>query len=159
MPMVGVDPALVLCYRDEYKEILGESRGSFQVQLVHEWLITVLAEKPEMQQSGESWYLFGHCTESTALPTSGKQWGDIFARFGAKLESVSVGCCGMAGTYGHEAKNIQNSLGIYELSWHQSLQRLPRQRCLATGYSCRSQVKRIEGNGLRHPLQALLEII
>ncbi|EIC85499.1 FAD-binding and (Fe-S)-binding domain-containing protein [Serratia sp. M24T3] len=159
MPMVGVDPALVLCYRDEYKEILGESRGSFQVQLVHEWLITLLADKPEMQQSGESWYLFGHCTESTALPTSGKQWGDIFARFGAKLESVSVGCCGMAGTYGHEAKNIQNSLGIYELSWHQSLQRLPRQRCLATGYSCRSQVKRIEGNGLRHPLQALVELI
>ncbi len=159
MPMVGVDPALVLCYRDEYKEILGESRGSFQVQLVHEWLITLLADKPELQQSGESWYLFGHCTESTALPTSGKQWGDIFARFGARLESVSVGCCGMAGTYGHEAKNIQNSLGIYELSWHQSLQRLPRQRCLATGYSCRSQVKRIEGNGLRHPLQALMELI
>ncbi|VEB60163.1 FAD-binding protein [Salmonella enterica subsp. enterica] len=31
--------------------------------------------------------------------------------------------------------------------------------CLATGYSCRSQVKRIEGTGVRHPLQALLEII
>jgi Fe-S oxidoreductase len=159
MPLVGVDPALVLCYRDEYKEILGEARGSFEVQLVHEWLSTLLADRPEQQQSGESWYLFGHCTESTALPTSGKQWGDIFARYGAKLENVSVGCCGMAGTYGHESKNIQNSLGIYELSWHQSLQRLPRQRCLATGYSCRSQVKRIEGNGLRHPLQALLEMI
>lgn len=159
MPLVGVDPALVLCYRDEYQEILGESRGSFQVQLVHEWLTTLLADRPEMQQSGESWYLFGHCTESTALPTSTKQWADIFARFGAKLENVSVGCCGMAGTYGHEAKNIENSLGIYELSWHKSLQRLPRQRCLATGYSCRSQVKRIEGNGLRHPLQALVEMI
>jgi len=159
MPLVGVDPALVLCYRDEYKEILGEARGSFEVQLVHEWLSTLLADRPEQQQSGESWYLFGHCTESTELPTSGKQWGDIFARYGAKLENVSVGCCGMAGTYGHESKNIQNSLGIYELSWHQSLQRLPRQRCLATGYSCRSQVKRIEGNGLRHPLQAVLEMI
>ena len=84
---------------------------------------------------------------------------DIFARYGAKLENVSVGCCGMAGTYGHETKNLQNSLGLYELSWHTSLQRLPRQRCLATGYSCRSQVKRIEGSGVRHPLQALLEII
>ncbi len=27
MPMVGVDPALVLCYRDEYKLALGEERG------------------------------------------------------------------------------------------------------------------------------------
>ena len=79
--------------------------------------------------------------------------------YGAKLENVSVGCCGMAGTYGHEAKNHENSLGIYELSWHQAMQRLPRNRCLATGYSCRSQVKRVEGTGVRHPVQALLEII
>ncbi len=49
--------------------------------------------------------------------------------------------------------------GIYELSWHQAMQRLPRNRCLATGYSCRSQVKRVEGTGVRHPVQALLEII
>lgn len=42
---------------------------------------------------------------------------------------------------------------------HQAMQRLPRNRCLATGYSCRSQVKRVEGTGVRHPVQALLEII
>ncbi|HHB1425487.1 TPA: FAD-binding and (Fe-S)-binding domain-containing protein [Serratia odorifera] len=159
MPLVGVDPALVLCYRDEYHEILGESRGNFQVLLVHEWLRQRLMDRAEQPATGEAWYLFGHCTETTALPASSQQWADIFARFGAKLENVSVGCCGMAGTYGHESKNLQNSLGIYELSWHQALQRLPRQRCLATGYSCRSQVKRIEGNGVRHPLQALLEMI
>ncbi|SUI92551.1 sn-glycerol-3-phosphate dehydrogenase subunit C [Serratia quinivorans] len=159
MPLVGVDPALVLCYRDEYNEILGETRGDFQVQLVHEWLQQLLAERAEQPATGEAWYLFGHCTETTALPTSSQHWASIFARFGARLENVSVGCCGMAGTYGHEVKNLQNSLGIYELSWHQALQRLPRQRCLATGYSCRSQVKRIEGNAVRHPLQALLEMI
>lgn len=27
MPLVGVDPALVLCYRDEYKQVLGDKRG------------------------------------------------------------------------------------------------------------------------------------
>jgi len=159
LSMVGVDPALVLCYRDEYKEILGEKRGDFHVQLVHEWLQNALPARQPVPQSGEAWYLFGHCTEVTALPASSQQWAGIFARFGAKLESVSVGCCGMAGTYGHETKNLANSLGIYELSWHQALQKLPRQRCLATGYSCRSQVKRLEGNGMRHPLQALLELL
>ncbi|MCV9877680.1 D-2-hydroxyglutarate dehydrogenase YdiJ [Brenneria izbisi] len=159
MPMVGVDPALVLCYRDEYREILGDKRGDFQVQLVHEWLVTVLEEYAPQAMTGESWYLFGHCTETTALPASTRQWADIFARFGARLENVSVGCCGMAGTYGHESKNLANSRGIYALSWQQALQTLPQQRCLTTGYSCRSQVKRMEGRGLRHPLQALLEII
>ncbi|BBS37733.1 FAD-binding and (Fe-S)-binding domain-containing protein [Enterobacter sp. LM3] len=159
MPMVGVDPALVLCYRDEYKQTLGEKRGDFHVMLVHEWLPAALQGMTTADVRGESWYLFGHCTEVTALPGAPAQWASIFARFGAKLENVSVGCCGMAGTYGHEVKNHATSLGIYELSWHQAMQRLPRNRCLATGYSCRSQVKRVEGNGVRHPLQALLEII
>ncbi|EKM0373483.1 D-2-hydroxyglutarate dehydrogenase YdiJ [Cronobacter turicensis] len=159
MPLVGVDPALVLCYRDEYNQTLGEARGEFHVQLVHEWLTTALAERPAAPVGGESWYLFGHCTEVTALPGTAGQWAAIFAKFGAKLEGVNVGCCGMAGTYGHEVKNHANSLGIYELSWHQAMQRLPRARCLATGYSCRSQVKRIEGSGVRHPLQALLGMI
>ncbi|CNE90037.1 FAD-binding and (Fe-S)-binding domain-containing protein [Yersinia nurmii] len=159
MPLVGVDPALVLCYRDEYQEILGDRRGHFKVQLVHEWLQATLPERPAQPLKNEPWYLFGHCTESTALPTSGQQWAGIFSRYGARLENVSVGCCGMAGTYGHESKNLHNSIGIYELSWQQALQKLPVKRCLATGYSCRSQVKRMEGNSLRHPLQALLEIV
>lgn len=159
IPMVGVDPALVLCYRDEYKLVLGKERGDFHVMLVHEWLPLVLEDGARQEVSGESWYLFGHCTEVTALPGAPNQWAAIFAHYGAKLESVSVGCCGMAGTFGHEVKNHANSLGIYALSWQQAMQRLPRNRCLATGYSCRSQVKRIEGNGVRHPLQALLEIV
>ncbi|ELY2497803.1 FAD-binding and (Fe-S)-binding domain-containing protein [Cronobacter muytjensii] len=159
MPLVGVDPALVLCYRDEYKQTLGAERGDFHVQLVHEWLTTALAARPAAPVAGEPWYLFGHCTEVTALPATAGQWAAIFAKFGAKLEGVNVGCCGMAGTYGHEVNNHKNSLGIYELSWHQAMQRLPRARCLATGYSCRSQVKRIEGSGVRHPLQALLGMI
>jgi hypothetical protein len=37
--------------------------------------------------------------------------------------------------------------GWRTLSWQQAMQRLPRNRCLVTGYSCRSQVKRIEGSG------------
>jgi Fe-S oxidoreductase len=68
MPMVGVDPALVLCYRDEYKQTLGDKRGDFHVMLVHEWLPVALADKAVQDVSGEPWYLFGHCTEVTALP-------------------------------------------------------------------------------------------
>ncbi|CRH29164.1 D-2-hydroxyglutarate dehydrogenase YdiJ [Pantoea ananatis] len=159
MPMVGIDPATVLCYRDEYHQMLGEARGDFNVLLVHEWLHQALQEREVQVTSGEAWYLFAHCTEVTALPGTPGQWQAIFSRFGAKLENINVGCCGMAGTYGHESQNLENSLGIYALSWHPQLQKLPRQRCLATGFSCRSQVKRVEGNGMRHPLQALLELI
>ncbi|MDR0219090.1 MAG: FAD-binding oxidoreductase [Enterobacteriaceae bacterium] len=166
IPMVGVDPALVLCYRDEYNALLGERRGSFNVQLVHEWLTSVLSAqeaRPESKRdnatSAHEWYLLGHCTEVTVLPNSSKQWSEIFRFFGNKLNNINVGCCGMAGTYGHEKKNLGNSIGIYKLSWAPVLDNLPQEYCLSTGYSCRSQVKRIERKTLKHPLQALLEIM
>lgn len=159
IPMVGVDPALVLCYRDEYNQVLGTQRGDFQVLLVHEWLAEILPARQATPPAGDPWYLFGHCTEVTALPDAPGKWAAIFASAGAVLQNVRVGCCGMAGTYGHEVKNHASSLGIYQLSWQQALQRLPRERCLATGYSCRSQIKRAEGAGVRHPLQALLEVL
>ena len=64
IPMVGVDPALVLCYRDEYSEILGEQRGEFDVLTVHEWLTPRLGDySPAESSSSEPWYLFAHCTE------------------------------------------------------------------------------------------------
>lgn len=159
LPMVGVDPALVLCYRDEYHEILGEQQCQFTVMLAHEWLISLPAQTEVSGADEQPWYFFGHCTESTALPNSANQWAALFTRYGRKLINVSVGCCGMAGTYGHEVANLENSKGIYNLSWKPAIEKLPLERCLSSGYSCRSQVKRMEKTAIKHPIQALLEIV
>ncbi|EMX0220398.1 FAD-binding oxidoreductase [Vibrio fluvialis] len=160
IPMVGVDPALVLCYRDEYVEVLGAERGDYQVLTVHEWLQPRLREFDAHEAStDEPWYLLAHCTEKTKMPNAEKEWGAIFAHFGAKLQTVPVGCCGMAGTFGHEVDKLQMSKDIYGLSWKPSLDKLPKDRCLITGYSCRSQVKRFEQVKPKHPLQALLALL
>ena len=158
--MVGVDPALVLCYRDEYAEVLGDKRGDFDVLNVHEWLHPRLPAFPAAEAAeSEAWYLLSHCTEKTKMPNAEKEWGAIFAHFGAKLNAIAVGCCGMAGTFGHEVDKLQMSKDIYGLSWKPSLESLPKDRCLITGYSCRSQVKRFEQVPTQHPLQALLKVL
>lgn len=167
LPMVGLDPALVLCYRDEYKEILGDRRGAFKVSVAHEYLLPVMralfSEKKEcgeiVTQDPTPWYLFAHCTEKTMLPNAEKEWQEIFAYLGLILESAQVGCCGMAGTFGHEADKKDDSLKIYNLSWKPKLKELPIERCLVTGYSCRSQVARNEHQRVLHPVQALLKYI
>lgn len=161
IPLVGVDPALVLCYRDEYQETLEDKRGDFDVLNVHEWFMQQLASWSEItwHQEQTPWYLLAHCTEKTKLPNAEKQWSQVFAHFGIKLEAIAVGCCGMAGTFGHEADKVQMSKDIYALSWQPSLASLPIERCLVTGYSCRSQVKRMEEVKPLHPLQALLRLI
>ncbi|MDN2662582.1 FAD-binding and (Fe-S)-binding domain-containing protein [Psychromonas sp. 14N.309.X.WAT.B.A12] len=156
--MVGTDPAMVLCYRDEYKQALGEKRGEFNVQLFQEWLKPRLSGEAKTSQNSH-FYLLGHCTEKTAEPTSGNDWATIFSHFGGTLSNVAVGCCGMAGTYGHDAGKLADSKAIYSLSWEAEIAKHDRAQCLATGYSCRSQVKRIEGETLKHPVQALLTLL
>ncbi|MDG2956148.1 FAD-binding and (Fe-S)-binding domain-containing protein [Bisgaard Taxon 10/6] len=167
LPLVGVDPAIVLSYRDEYKEVLGAARGDFHVLTAHEWLRSQLSSEhlqsavKKWQKSDRTcheWHLFPHCTEATAMPTSPKEWQLIFSAFGENLQIQNVGCCGMAGVFGHEVQNQSMSKAIYDASWREKLTGKDPEYCLATGYSCRSQVKRFEGQTLKHPVQALLTL-
>ncbi|MER2493555.1 D-2-hydroxyglutarate dehydrogenase YdiJ [Catenovulum sediminis] len=156
--LVGTDPSLVLCYRDEYQKALGEQRGDFNVLLPHEWLKDVAF--PAASETVQTQYkLFSHCSEKTAIASTHKDWQSIFAKVGAQLTPVAVGCCGMAGTYGHEASHLDNSKQIYQMSWADKVKQNKPEEILATGYSCRSQVKREDGFKPQHPVQALLKII
>lgn len=169
VPLVGVDPAIVLSYRDEYKEALGKNRGYFHVLTAHEWLKSQL-DSPQLKSAvqnfanldrslAQDWHLFPHCTESTFMPTSPKDWQQIFAAFGESLQIQQVGCCGMAGVFGHDVANQQMSKQIYDISWGAKLQGKNPDRCLATGYSCRSQVNRFAQFKPKHPVQALLQVL
>ncbi|WP_213997568.1 FAD-binding and (Fe-S)-binding domain-containing protein [Arsukibacterium sp.] len=153
MPMLGLDASLVLAYRDEYNKTLGAKRGDFQVHLLHEWLV----QQPIPRAVNTADYaLLAHCTEKTALPSTEKAWQQIFINAGMTLQTVPVGCCGMAGTYGHEAQNLDNSKALFNMSWRSPVERFGVSNILVTGFSCRSQVKRLTGDKPKHPLQALL---
>ncbi|MEM0516448.1 FAD-binding and (Fe-S)-binding domain-containing protein [Pseudoalteromonas sp. YIC-827] len=158
IPMVGLDASLVLCYRDEYNTVLGEQRGDFNVLLAHEWL----GEQTFKQQVFEpqtSYVLLSHCSETTALPHSAKVWQSIFSALGLQLEPQATGCCGMAGTYGHELQNQENSRALYDLSWKDKVESTAPAQLLATGFSCRSQVKRFAQFKPQHPIEVLAKIL
>ncbi|EOY2072334.1 FAD-binding and (Fe-S)-binding domain-containing protein [Vibrio alginolyticus] len=160
IPMIGIDAALVLCYRDEYHQALKEKRGKFTVYTALEWLVDTLNEWPPVRVSDEEpWYLMAHCTEKTKIPETEKSWQSIFQHFGLNLQVIPTGCCGMAGTFGHEVDKKSTSEAIYQLSWKPNIKNLPTERVLATGYSCRSQVKRFEGEVVRHPVQVLASLL
>jgi Fe-S oxidoreductase len=166
LPLVGIEPSIALTYREEYPEHLG-NQGKVKVQLLQEWLSTYLSTsraqedlthrvlRKEMTEI--TYRLFGHCTEKTSFPASQSMWKEIFHRFGLHLELQATGCCGMAGTFGHETEHFEESKGLYHLSWKPKLieARSRKEVVLATGYSCRCQVKRFEGETLRHPAKLL----
>ncbi len=157
IPLVGIEPSMTLAYRAEYKKVLDNTPN---VMLIQEWLATQQShlEKHAQADTVKSTYkLLAHCTEKTNAAPSIKQWQALYRALGHELDVVDVGCCGMAGTYGHETQNVKTSKHIYSLSWEQVINNPENQDVLvASGYSCRSQVKRIDEQQIPHPLQALL---
>jgi len=161
IPMIGLDPAVALTYRDEYPKILGRDLN-FQVLLIEEYLAQILPQLELPQLSASRLIkLFAHCTEKTSLPAAEGMWVAIFKSFGLELQVEPVGCCGMGGLYGHEAKHRQSSFQIFDLHWRDRLLQAEQEGAwvLATGYSCRSQVKRFEGYKPLHPLELILDLI
>ncbi|MCA3878218.1 MAG: (Fe-S)-binding protein, partial [Burkholderia sp.] len=156
--LVGLDPAMTLTYRQEYLKVTGLADVP-KVALPQEWLLQALPEAGTGTGAAAGAYrLLPHCTEKTNAPDSGKQWAQVFARRGLRLQVQAAGCCGMSGTYGHEARNLATSKTIYAQSWAAHVDGPEAEgEALATGYSCRSQVKRMSSKQLRHPLQALLD--
>jgi Fe-S oxidoreductase len=127
--------------------------------MLQEWLATRINTlvPSQLKLTDPGFKLLSHCTEKTNAPGSPKAWQQVFAAFGLELELMATGCCGMSGTYGHETRNATTSKTIYAQSWQPQVEAQENAgKLLATGYSCRSQVKRYSEQGLLHPLQALL---
>jgi Fe-S oxidoreductase len=152
IPLVGLDPAMTLTYRQEYRKLAG-LENTPDVLLPQEWLLRAL---PERKSNGAAYRLLAHCTEKTTVPASVAQWRRVFERAGLVLAPQASGCCGMSGTYGHESRNVETSKVIFEQSWGPLLD-AGGSELLATGYSCRSQAERRRGRPLRHPIEVLLE--
>ncbi|MBV8400879.1 MAG: hypothetical protein JOZ17_19420, partial [Acetobacteraceae bacterium] len=157
-PLIGLDPSMTLTYRSEYVGALHRAQVP-SVLLVQEWLAQHVRAVP-VAASPSEFLLLPHCTERTTASASLRDWQTVFAQCGLRLRMLPAGCCGMAGTYGHETEHRSTSEQIYSLSWaHHIAEHGHSGRLLATGYSCRSQAALIDGLKLLHPVQALLRSI
>ncbi|PCK08408.1 MAG: FAD-binding oxidoreductase [Alteromonadaceae bacterium] len=173
--LVGIDPSMTLTYRSEYAKYLVNEKAP-RVQLIQEFLSDYFSWRPQAEQQAAApestlspepaatpasteYTLLPHCTEKTNATQSMQQWQQVFAKSGLQLKILEAGCCGMSGTYGHEARNRENSKTIYAMSWQPHVKQQVTSQLLATGYSCRSQVKREDDTQLQHPVQALLAAI
>ncbi|MCO4836772.1 MAG: FAD-binding oxidoreductase [Oceanospirillaceae bacterium] len=160
--LIAIDPSVGLTYRDEYCQRLGADQVP-SVLLLQEWLINHLEQvqlPKALKQRKSNLSLLGHCSENSLITMSLDHWRTIFDKFSVELATPSVGCCGMAGTFGHEAKHQQVSTDLYQMSWQQAAQNSVTNAgtVLATGYSCRSQIAQKSGIQPQHPLSYINQL-
>mgnify|MGYP000040917392 CR=1 FL=1 len=156
--MVGLDASLVFAYRDEYVKALGQDKVRFKVQVLSDWLSQQNFDTG-LNKEGHQVNLFAHCTEKSLMAGVEKQWVTIYQKLGLELTPVSTGCCGMAGTFGHEKKHQQTSKKLFDLSWQPALEKHGLENTVATGFSCRCQVKRFGQGKVKHPVSQIVELL
>jgi FAD/FMN-containing dehydrogenase/Fe-S oxidoreductase len=161
VPVIGLEPSCILGFRDEIPAIIpgdASQRLAANALLFEEFLAREaqagrlkLALRPVARQA----LLHGHCHQKS-FGAMGAVEATLKLVPGLDVETVDSSCCGMAGSFGYGADNVDVSLAMGELSL------LPQVRMaaagtlvVADGTSCRHQIQDGAGREAMHVARVL----
>ncbi len=167
--IAGIENTTTLLYRDEYKKFgISDTIGQ-KVHTIAEALLKLMQKNPikdiatnktTNNTTNKIYYLLPHCTEQAICPIDAKAWQQIFEKLGVRCNILNLGCCGMAGNYGHQSANINNSEKLFDMHWRETVIHHKDNECyMATGYSCRTQSKHLANVSLHHPISVIVDIL
>jgi FAD/FMN-containing dehydrogenase/Fe-S oxidoreductase len=145
VPIVGLEPSCLLTLRDEALVMgLGESAAIVASQaLLFEEFVAREARAGRfalaLNAAGKPILLHAHCHQ--------KAFGAVDATLevlrlipGAKPQLIESSCCGMAGSFGYEARHHQVSMQMAEVSLLPAVRAARDALVVAAGTSCRQQI-------------------
>ena len=148
IPIVGLEPSCLLTLRDEFLVMnLGPQAQAIseQAMLFEEFLAREAAAgrlealKSQLQATDQAILLHGHCHQKAFGAISPVM--DVLKLIpGAKPELIESSCCGMAGSFGYEARHYEVSMQMAELSLLPAVRSQPDAIVVADGTSCRHQI-------------------
>jgi FAD/FMN-containing dehydrogenase/Fe-S oxidoreductase len=166
VPVVGLEPSCLLGLRDEFLSMHpgGEAAELALNALLFEEFIACELEtgrfrldlKPLPQKKA---LLHGHCHQKSfaVMPAVARALGLVP---GLEVETIESSCCGMAGSFGYDAKHYEISMKMGEAAL------LPRVRAadageliVADGTSCRHQIADGAGREALHVARVLQQAL
>lgn len=160
---VVIEPAVALLHHHEYPTIrAGYPRGVRHLVEVIDDASDRLADRATVGE-GRAVTLLGHCTERATAPNVLAAWQRVLETVGYQVTTPDLGCCGMAGIFGHEADNQDLSRALWDATWADQVAGSKADGTgpggavvAATGYSCRAQSTRFGGVRPVHPVELLV---
>ena len=159
--LLFIEPSCLSMVRDDWFRLLpGDERVAAVAAAARPALALVadLAVEGRLHfRAGGRALLHSHCHDK-ALSFVAATEGALGAVPGLSLEVLDAGCCGMSGVFGYEADHYELSVAMAERAL------LPAVRAeaggaavLATGTSCRTQIRDLAGRDALHPLELLAQ--
>ena len=147
--VVGLEPSCLLTLRDEVLSLgLGEPAAAVSqvAMLLEEFLAREAAAgrlealRSRLKPMAGPLLVHGHCHQKAFGAVSPVL--DVLRLIpGAKPQLIESSCCGMAGSFGYEARHHAVSLQMAELSLLPAVRDVPDAVVVADGTSCRHQIR------------------
>jgi Fe-S oxidoreductase len=155
-PIVGMEPSCLAVFKDELSGMLPHdddakrlARNALHFDAFFE---EYGVEVPRLERKALLW---GHCHHKATGGVQPEQ--QLLERMGIEVQSVSGGCCGLAGSWGFEQGHHDISLQCGELALLPAVRDAdPDTLIVADGFSCKTQIEQ-GGTGRRalHVAQAM----
>ena len=161
LPIIGLEPSCLLTLRDEYKYLLPNHPDvqvvADQAMMLEEFLAQ-RAEQGDLDlpfnQEPKEILLHGHCHQRALVGTGPSK--RALGLPGYRVHEVDSGCCGMAGSFGYEKEHYDISLKMGERRLLPAVREAGQETIVvASGFSCRHQIKDGTNREALHPAQVL----
>ena len=162
IPIVVLEPSCLSTLRDDYLDLLDDEAGcapvleqvfSLEEFLTQEGVLPRLVEK--IGKGPSQVLLHGHCHQKALFDTTSSMQA-LQTLKETDLREVDSGCCGMAGSFGYEKKHYEISRKIGEDRLFPALREASAEtEILASGFSCRAQIRHFTGRPAKHLAQVL----
>ena len=168
-PLIGIEPSAILSFRDEYPRLVDRHRVEDAQKLSNNCLLIDEFLYREIQKGNISSSSFtkapkqllfhGHCHQKALTDVSASIWC-LSLPENYSVQQIPSGCCGMAGSFGYESEHYSMSMQIASLVLFPAIASAPEESCLvATGTSCRCQIKDGTKRKAYHPVEVLWEAL
>jgi len=167
--LIGLEPSAIFSFRDEYPKLLRGLDKEKAVELVkhcfslEEFLFDEVNKGNihihDFDQTTRQLLIHGHCHQKAL---SKIDYTTFLLGFpsGHSVSVIPSGCCGMAGSFGYEEEHFELSMRIGELVLFPAVRKASAQaRIIASGTSCRHQIKDGTGRHAVHPVEILWEAL
>lgn len=159
VPILGLEPSCILTLGDEWPELVpgpAAKRVAGVAEMADAWLARQVREQGialDLPRVSFSALFHGHCHQKALGGVAGSV--EALLLTGADVQVLDAGCCGMAGAFGYEKDHYDLSVQIANLALIPEVNAHPTSTVVATGTSCRHQIRDLSGRTALHPLEVL----
>jgi Fe-S oxidoreductase len=160
IPVGVLEPGCASAWMDDIPDLIADDASAArlkQIKPFEQILLDVLNGIPNGNKilipKSKEILVHGHCHQKSLFGMELVK--DIFARWPEVCyEEIDSGCCGMAGSFGYEARHYDLSKRMAERVLIPAMAQHPEALVIANGFSCRHQIADFAGRKAIHIAEA-----